>query len=296
MPYQVKNLCKRGIEPTMLLLLDRIQKRATATYGEIARMLPKALNLGECIVFPTHIGSVAGCLMDRILERYPKAPLINTLIVNQDSGFPSKGCYGYLDVRLGSVPGTAERMSDASRENIIRGMWEDVFAYYSWPAIFEGVFGHLPKSVLGSGLERFTEQDGQPAAWGGHGGGESDQHKRLKQYLLDNPSVLGLASRDVVSKTKEQKLLSGDSVDVFFSTGRASYLVEVKSIVSSDDDILRGIYQCLKYRVVLAAQQGKNPNDGSVIARLITERKPPADYVELAKRLGVKVHVVSVNT
>jgi hypothetical protein len=279
----------------MLLLLDRIQKRATVTYGEIARVLPQKLGLGECKVFPTHIGGVAGTLMDRIQDRYPKAPLINTLIVNQDTGLPSKGCYGYLDDLLGSRRGTAKRMPRAKRTRLIHGIWEDVFAYHKWPTIFEGVFGHPPRPALEGGLESFTEEDGRPVAWGGRGGGESRQHKRLKQHLLENPRVLGLQPRDIKSKTTEQKLLSGDSVDVFFSSRETSYLVEVKSILSSDDDIKRGIYQCLKYRVILAAQQIKDPNDGSVVATLVTEREAPSDLVELAKRLAVKIYIVRVN-
>lgn len=44
----------------MLLLLDRIQKRATVTYGEIARMLPQQFGLIDAKIFPTHIGAVAG--------------------------------------------------------------------------------------------------------------------------------------------------------------------------------------------------------------------------------------------
>ena len=44
----------------MLLLLDRIQKRATVTYGEIARMLPQQFGLIDAKIFPTHIGAMVG--------------------------------------------------------------------------------------------------------------------------------------------------------------------------------------------------------------------------------------------
>lgn len=182
-----------------------------------------------------------------------------------------------------------------ARTRLIHGIWEDVFAYQEWPKIFEGVFGHRPKSAFQAALESFTEEDGHPVAWGGHGGGESRQRKRLKQHLLENPGVVGLQTRDIKSKTTEQKLLSGDTVDVFFSSRESSYLVEVKSILWSDDDIKRGIYQCLKHRAVLAAQHVKDPNNGSVVATLVTERDPPSDLIELAKRLAVKVYIVRVN-
>lgn len=146
-----------------------------------------------------------------------------------------------------------------------------------------------------SHLEQFTEKDGRPEGWGGRGGGESQQHKRLKQHVLDNPHCIGIDSRAVQSKFPEQKLLSGDSVDVFFSTDPIAYLVEVKSILSSEDDLKRGIYQCLKYRVVLAAHLEKSFDTNEVISVLVTEVDLPPDLAKLAKRLGVKTFTIPVN-
>jgi hypothetical protein len=45
-----------------------------------------------------------------------------------------------------------------------------------------------------------------------------------------------------MSKRTEQELMSGDSVDDFFATESVSYPVEVKSFISSDDDLKRGLY------------------------------------------------------
>jgi hypothetical protein len=293
MSYTVKDLTARGIEPTMLLLLDRVQKRATVNYGEIARMLPPKLGITR--VFSTHIGKVAGELMDRIHARYTNVPLINLLVVNQGTGLPGEGCNWYLDQLLEVPSGTAKNMPNAKRTSLIHSVWEEVYSYPKWEAVFKGIFGYPPKSAIEEGLETFTEQDAKPGVWGGRSGGESEQHKRLKQHVLENPKILGLVTSDITSRTTEQDLLSGDSADVFFSTVAASYLVEVKSILSSPDDIKRGIYQCLKYRVVLAAQQEKNPDDGSVVARLVTELELPSDLLELARRLNVKTHIVRVN-
>lgn len=83
----------------MQLLLARIPKRATATYGEIARMLQRELGFGKNKIFPVHIGAVAGELMDLILDKYGDAPLINLLIVAEGGGLPSEGCYGYIERR-----------------------------------------------------------------------------------------------------------------------------------------------------------------------------------------------------
>lgn len=183
----------------------------------------------------------------------------------------------------------------AVRKALIEDLSREAFDYDNWDSVFRGVFHHAPAAPDNSPLERLTEKDGRPEGWGGRGGGESQQHKRLKQHVLDNPQCIGINSRTVQSKCPEQKLLSGDSVDVFFSTDPVSYLVEVKSVLSSEDDVRRGIYQCLKYRVVLAAHLEKPFDTNEVIAILVTEVDLPPDLAKLAKRLGVRTFTVPVN-
>ncbi len=295
MSYTVEDLKNRGVEPTMRLLLFRIQQRATATYGEIARMLQRELDLGDHKVFPTHIGAVASDLMDRILTKNRTAPLINTLIVAQNDGLPSEGCYGYIERYLDREEGQVGKMPRADRVALIQELWREVFDYSKWDTVFEGVFDHPPEPANGTNLEAFTERDGHPGGWGGQRGGESQEHKRLKQHVLDNPECIGLAAAHVHRRRTEQPLLSGDSVDVFFSTENASYLVEVKSILSSEADLKRGLYQCLKYRVVLAAQLEKELMTDDIIVILVSEEDLPPDLAELAKRLGVKTCTVGVN-
>jgi hypothetical protein len=293
MAYTLKLLRAQGIEPTMILLLDRIKKRATVTYGEIARMLPKQIGIPTATVFPTHIGAVAGTLMDRIRDHFPKAPLINLLIVNQTTGLPSGGCDPYLDSLPGMRLGAGRGMQYQARKRLIHELWQQVYAYPAWDDVFRQLFKHSPPAVAAIGIEEFREQDGKPGTWGGRQGGESVHHKRLKNHVLDNPHLLSITA--VMAACTEQKLLSGDSVDVFIATAKGSYVIEVKSWISSDDDIKRGLYQCLKYRIVVAAQQERSPDDRSIIAKLVVERNPPADLWELARRLGIKIHVIRVN-
>lgn len=294
MAYTVEDLCDRGSEPMMQLLLTRIPKRATATYGEIARMLQRQLSI-KSKIFPVHIGNVAGDLMDLILRKAPDAPLINLLVVAEGNGLPSRGCYGYIERRRRLAKGSVEKMPRPERKTLIEDLSREVFDYDKWDSVFRGVFDHAPAAPNDSRLERFTERDGRPESWGGRGGGESEEHKRLKQHVLENPDCVGIDTRSIQSKRTEQKLLSGDSVDAFFSTDPISYLVEVKSILSSEDDLKRGIYQCLKYRVVLAAHQEKPLDTDEVMAILVMEVDLPPDLKKLAKRLGVKTFTLRLN-
>jgi len=52
----------------------------------------------------------------------------------------------------------------------------------------------------------------------------------------------------------EHRLSSGDSLDAYFTNGRESLAVEVKASNASDAELMRGIYQPIKYRAVLRAE------------------------------------------
>ena len=91
----------------------------------------------------------------------------------------------------------------------------------------------------------------------------------------------------------EWPLLSGDRIDVMFSDGKSFVAVEVKSICSSPDDLRRGIYQCVKYRAVIEAQEC--PVTTPVRAILVSEESLPEDLQARASLLGVTLKVQAVN-
>lgn len=83
--------------------------------------------------------------------------------------------------------------------------------------------------------------------------GEGKQHLQLKEFIYNNPEFIGI--RDYVQKDMEHILLSGDRLDVWFKLADGSEIaIEVKSKISSDADILRGLYQCVKYKSILDAE------------------------------------------
>ena len=66
MPYSIEtDLCSdNGLRLTLGYLMPRARTGATITYGEIANNLRRDLKLTGKI-FPTHIGTVVGTLMDK---------------------------------------------------------------------------------------------------------------------------------------------------------------------------------------------------------------------------------------
>ena len=122
---------------------------------------------------------------------------------------------------------------------------------------------------------------------------ESEEHKRLKLWVSNNPKKIGLSSKFGKGQM-ECPLESGDTVDVMFAEKNVFRAVEVKSIRSTDKDLKRGIYQCVKYREVKRAEA--KPYESDIEAILVVERELPVELADRARLLNVKYKVVSVNT
>jgi hypothetical protein len=84
-------------------------------------------------------------------------------------------------------------------------------------------------------------------------GGESEAHRRLKLYVAENPSVIGL--RPTAQSTIEYSFRTGDRVDILFENH--SPLRSVAEIeLQGEENICTGIHQAIKYRVLAEADEG----------------------------------------
>ena len=111
--------------------------------------------------------------------------------------------------------------------------------------IFEYVLDEVAAELkLGSAGSR------RPGARGGTGEGTS--HKTLKEYIRANPLSVGIKLKGTKAEI-EKNLPSGDRIDVSFENRTFWIGVEAKSDQSDEEDIRRGLYQCVKYRTVMEA-------------------------------------------
>ena len=69
---------------------------------------------------------------------------------------------------------------------------------------------------------------------------------------------------------------------------RAHIAVEVKSARSDESDILRGMFQCVKYRAVLEAQQAADSVAQSARAILVLEAQLPPKFQAIKNILGIE--------
>ena len=103
-----------------------------------------------------------------------------------------------------------------------------------------------------------------------------------------NPQWVGLPNRLSPGKV-EASLYSGDSLDVLFSGGDRRIAVEVKGASAPKDEVIRGLFQCVKYEAVLHAEAlvaGSRANCESVLA---LGGSFPDELTRLKHTLGVKV-------
>ena len=67
----------------------------------------------------------------------------------------------------------------------------------------------------------------------------------------------------------EHFLLSGDRLDVFFELIDGSKMaVEIKPSTSPDADVMRGLFQCVKYKSILDAEDkihGEKTNNSAIL-------------------------------
>ena len=98
-------------------------------------------------------------------------------------------------------------------------------------------------------------------------GGEGDEHKKLKEYVYNHPEILGI--KDVKERDLEHILLSGDRLDVYLVLNDGSKIaVEIKPSTSPDSDVLRGLFQCVKYKTILDAEDkihGEKANKSTIL-------------------------------
>ena len=264
-----------AIEPLARWLIGAAGRDTTIAYGDAASRLEK--ECGFSPVFPAlRMGKTAAALQYAIRARDPSAPLLNVLLVRKGTGLPGSGAQDFLVARFPEESRLGEKDADTVHPEVwaryARLAIEEAYRYDGWETLYEQLFGPCVPDPFYDPRRRA-------------GGGEGPNHKALREWVWKHPERVDKRLRDVDSKT-EVDLLSGDRVDVVYRTSRQIVTIEVKSRDSNWPDLLRGIYQCVKYRAVMEAQEAET-SGRRVRTLLVTETPLPSDLVRTAKRLHV---------
>lgn len=125
-----------------------------------------------------------------------------------------------------------------------------------------------------------------PAEFGGKG--EGANHRTLKEYVHE---VAGrVCGAKLGERQMEYPLPSGDKVDVTAWNKKRIWHIEVKSCTSKDPDLVRGLYQSVKYDAVGKAVEKAQGSNRRVKSLIVVESKLSQRVCKLADKLDVCVY------
>ncbi len=273
-------------------LITAAKERRVVTYGEAMEKLEREEGFSS-IGRATKLGFPAGKLMDVLYEADEDSPLLNSLLVRQDTRLPGAGIGGYLANHYGikklGKDGAIDKHPKLWSEYSEDAM-QEVYDFDGWEDLYERAF-HRKYVADVVAKKRKTGKDGAEKDGIPRGrGGEGENHKALRLWVTENSKKIAPRLKGVRSET-EVELLSGDRVDSVYYADGQTLAIEVKSSTSNWYDLQRGIYQCVKYQAVMKAMDPRE--DAVVSALLVTEDKLDGTLKALAKQLGIKHKRVS---
>lgn len=271
----------------MRLLIDAAKRRSSITYGEAARRLEAEIGFRT---IPRKMGAPAGVLMSDIQRKWSekrkkewpdKCPLLNILLVRQDILLPGDGAGPFMACYLNNqdlgLPGFRRDNPERWREACEK-IATDVYAFEDWDRVYRYTFGERPP-ILES-LEG-KEKDGIRH----DRKGEGENHENLRIWVKKNPGKIRKSYKDFKTNT-EVGLDSADRVDVVYYGRDVTVAIEVKSRDSNDEDLRRGVFQCIKYRAVMKAMDIRS--EPKVDALLVTQTDLPGYLKPLLQRHKIR--------
>lgn len=201
-------------------------------------------NLSEAVGHHTNqIGGIMATIQDILdnlsLQKQKTIPTLNGLTRNKKSGLPSDG-FDYVIENYSNLSEDS-KMGEVNKLNYMAHL-------YDWDWV-------LKELQLEPDMIYVPDELDKKKVSLKHGyGGEGAEHKALKNYVQQNPDKFGI--KRVLYSSTEKMLLSADRLDVYFETQSNMHVaVEVKPQTAPEEDVMRGIFQCVKYKAVMDAER-----------------------------------------
>lgn len=262
-PYQQR---ARSVLP---LLVRQAKAHQPIYYDNLAEEvgMPNPRNLN----FP--LGCIGDALNEVADEWDAEVPHIQSIVINRATDLPGPGFDGFLRGRGKDWESTKERRA------IIEAYWAEVYKYPYW----KDVLKMLKLKPATSPLTGMITSAGR-----GRGGGEGQEHLRLKEMIVRSPHLVGVKTQ-IFDGQMEHCLPSGDQIDVYIKCNKALYAVEIKPSSAPLSDVTRGLFQCVKYRAVLDARAAYESDQRSINVCLGLGGEFPSELIPLRNSLKVEV-------
>jgi hypothetical protein len=242
----------------------------TIYYSDLAQELdvPNPRNLNYVL------GAIGNALIELTERTKIEIPAIQCIVVNKKEELPGEGIVWFISKTDFS------KLNRTQKQKVVAAQLTQISAFQKW----DWVLAELGLEQLKPNFDKVIN-----AAKAKRGSsGESEQHKKFKDFISKNPSAVGLKP-NLDNGLQEYKLISADTIDVLFTDKDLQIAIEVKSLISDTSDILRGLFQCVKYKHLLEAEQAINniiPNCKVILA---LEGQLPNDLKLIKNILGIKV-------
>ena len=227
---------------------------------------------------PQNVGRILGAI-GRALQKLSETtnqniPPIQCLVKNKNTELPGEGIEAFIS------ESNYKKLTKSQKEQIVNKALAGVFAFQRW----EWVLQQFQLKPLTTDMSLLVKKIKTIKG----NGGESKFHLDFKNFIANNPRAIGLPDEIGVGEI-EYVLPSTDTVDVVFRHKNTIIGVEVKSRISDSKDILRGFFQCVKYKHLIEAEQkieNKRPDCRVILA---LEGQLPVELIAVKNILGIEV-------
>lgn len=238
------------------------------TYGDLAHAIGKSKfsGIGHALYFVQQV------LDNLSTKSCREIPTLNSLCKNAKTMFPSEG-FEFVSPQYNDLDENGKRV-------FVKGLDSNAMNFPHWDWVLKEL--ELKEAVP------FTEEQLEaiknPRCIYD---GEGEEHKALKYYICQHPESINY--KDVDFAETEHILPSGDRLDVYFELSDGTHVaIEVKPGISPDQDIARGVFQCVKYYAVMDALRNIECKDYEINVLLVTAGKISSQNKVLAEELDVE--------
>lgn len=266
-----EKLYQKRARKALPILVRQAKAEQPIYYSDLAEELnmPNPRNLNYVL------GAIGNSLKKLAKEWDEEIPLINVLVINKNDNLPGEGIGYFIKNREPHFENSSKR----EKRRLLNIYLSEVFKYSKWDKVLKAL--KLEQSKLP--IIRTT-----PSNKNSWGKGESPEHEKLKIYVSNHPEIVGI-HKNLQSTNTEYVFLSQDAADVLFKTKFSWIGIEVKSRISNTDDILRGLFQCVKYKSLIEAEQIINNIKPNADVFLVTEKEFPNELLSIKNLLGINV-------
>lgn len=228
---------------------------------------------------PRNLNYILGAIGNALINlektgKFKNIPPINCLVINKSTNLPGEGIVWFIK------KSDFTKLNKKEKIKTVKQLLIEIYSYPYWELILK----ELKLKPIEQNFKKLIEKNKKRS---NYSTGESQEHINFKNYLIEHPEIFGLNSS--FSGETEYMFPSLDTVDILFKNKYKIIGVEAKSYISDEADIFRGLYQCIKYKALIEAEQKVNNLNSESRVLLALEGEFPNKLLPLKNLLGIEI-------